>query len=75
MIHKADAQLRRSSRAKTQPAALLNRRVLLAGPAVVLCTKALRAAAPEQRSLVLSLADAAHVRPRNVSAAPAFFNG
>ncbi len=75
MIHKTDAQLRRSSRTNTQPVALLNRRLLLAGPAAVLCTKALRAAAPEQRPLVLSLADAAQVRPRNVSVAPASFNG
>ena len=44
MIHKADAQLRRSSPTETQPVALLNRRVLLAGPAAVLCTKALGAA-------------------------------
>jgi hypothetical protein len=45
MIHEADARLRRSSPPKTQPVAWLNRRVLLAGPAAVLCTKALRAAA------------------------------
>jgi hypothetical protein len=75
MIHKKDAQFRRSSRADTQPVAWLNRRVLFVGPAAVLCTKALHAMTPEPRSLVLSLADAAQVRPRNVTVAPAFFNG
>jgi hypothetical protein len=69
MIHKADAQT------KTQPAAWLNRRALLAGPAAVLCTKALHAVTSQPRSLVLSLADAAQVRPRNVSVTSAFFNG
>jgi hypothetical protein len=46
-----------------------------AGPAAVLCKKALHAAAAEPRSLVLSLAGAAQVTPRNVSVTPVLFNG
>jgi len=51
-------------------APLLNRRALLAGPAAVLCTKVLQAAAAEPRSLVLPLADAVRVTPCNVSVTP-----
>src|SRR6267142_5857170 len=48
-------------------------RALLAGPAAVLCTKVLHAAAAEPRSLVLSLADAAQVTPLIVSLPPPRF--
>ena len=48
----------------------------MAGSAAVLCAKALHAAAPEQpHSVALSLADAAEVRPRNVSVMPTVFDG
>jgi hypothetical protein len=75
MIHKQEAQFGHLSRTVRQPVAWLNRRVLLAGPAAVLCTKALHAVTPQPRSLVLPLADAAQVRPRNVSVTPTLFNG
>jgi hypothetical protein len=52
---------------------LLNRRALLAAPAVILCSRALHAAAPEQRPLNLSLTDPAEVKPRNVSVTSAVF--
>jgi hypothetical protein len=75
MIHKEGPQFLNPPRHGASHAALLNRRALLAGPAAVLCTKVLHAAAAEPRSLVLSLADAAQVTPRNVSVTPALFNG
>jgi hypothetical protein len=75
MIHKEGPQLLNPPRHGAPHAALLNRRALMAGPAAVLCTKVLHAAAAEPRSLVLSLADAAQVTPRNVSVTPALFDG
>jgi hypothetical protein len=72
MIHKAGATFSHPARRR---APLLNRRALLAGPAALLCARALHAAAPEQRSLALSLCDPAQVRPRNVSVTPARFGG
>jgi len=75
MIHKEGPQFLNLPRHGAPHAALLNRRALLAGPAAVLCTKVLQAAAAEPRPLVLSLADAAQVTPRNVSVTPALFNG
>ncbi len=75
MIHKEGPQFLNLPRHGAPHAALLNRRALLAGPTAVLCTKVLHAAAAEPRSLVLSLADAAQVTPRNVSVTPALFNG
>jgi hypothetical protein len=75
MIHKGDPQFPNPPRHGAPHAALLNRRALLAGPAAVLRTKALHAAAAEPRSLVLSLAGAAQVTPRNVPVTPVLFNG
>ena len=75
MIHKEGPQFLNSPRHGAPHPALLNRRALLAGPAVVLCTKVLHAVAAEPRSLVLSLANTAQVTPRNVSVTPALFNG
>jgi hypothetical protein len=75
MIHKEDGQSRDLSSMKTPRVTLLDRRALLAGPAAVLCTKALRAAVPERGVSVLSLADAGQVRPRNVSVTPTLFHG
>jgi hypothetical protein len=75
MIHKGDPQFPNPPRHGAPHAALLNRRALLAGPAAVLCTKAPHAAAAEPRSLVLSLAGAVQVTPRNVSVTPVLFNG
>jgi hypothetical protein len=75
MIHKGDPQFPNPPRHGAPHAALLNRRALLAGPAAVLCTKAPHAAAAELRSLVLSLAGAVQVTPRNVSVTPVLFNG
>jgi hypothetical protein len=75
MIHKEGPQFLNPPRHGAPHAALLNRRALMAGPAAVLCTKVLHAAAAEPRSLVLSLADAAQVTPRNVPVTPALFDG
>ena len=75
MIHKEGPQFLNLPRHGAPHAALLNRRALLAGPAAVLRTKALHAAAAEPRSLVLSLAGAAQVTPRNVPVTPVLFNG
>lgn len=75
MIHKEGPQFLNPARLSVPHARFLNRGALLAGPAAILCTKVLHAAAAEPRSLALSLADAAQVRPRNVSVTPALFNG
>src|SRR6266699_1545477 len=70
MIHKEGPQFLNPPRHGAPHAPLLNRRVLSAGPAAVLCTKVLHAADAEPRSLVLPQADAVQVTPRNVSATP-----
>jgi hypothetical protein len=64
-----------SPRTDAPRAALLNRRALLAGPAAILCTRALHAATPEQRSLDLPLTDPTNLRTRNVSVTAALFRG
>ncbi len=73
MTHKRDVKF--SSSTKAPRPALLDRRTLLAGSAALVCAKAVPAATPERRSLVLSLADVGQVRPRNVSVTPTLFNG
>ena len=54
---------------------LFNRRTLLTGSAAILCSGALHAAAPEQRSLDLPLTDPAALKTRNVSVTPVLFKG
>jgi hypothetical protein len=54
-------------------ATLLNRRLILAAPAVMLCARALPAAASEPHSLNLLLTDPAEIRPRNVAVMAARF--
>jgi hypothetical protein len=75
MSHKEGAPFRRPSRMKAPRLTPISRRGLLAGSAAALWTRVLHAAAPEPRSVALSLADAAQVRPRNVSVTPTLFDG
>src|SRR5690349_3595023 len=73
MIGAKDTSVPSSSQKVTLNPSLLDRRTVLAVPAAILCTTALDAATPEQRPLALSLADAAQLRPHNVSVTPTVF--
>jgi hypothetical protein len=75
MVHQEKVQYQHPRRIAAPRAARLSRRALLAGPAAVLCTRVLHAAAPEQRLLSLPLTDATEVRPCNVSVTPVLFKG